>query len=176
MAEKVCTNCEEEKSTDDFVHHRKSKDGFSSWCKKCHCLKSKEYREKNLDKVKAAQKQYKDANPRNHRRSHLRKTYGIELEDYETLLADQGGGCAICGRTESNIIKSVLAVDHIAGTLKIRGLLCFACNAAIGLLDHDPERLVKAMEYLAREPVMEGVLYPRGIHRDRSYVDRGLAA
>lgn len=165
---KVCSSCKEEKSFDDFVKQHNTKDGYSYWCKKCHCRKSKEYRENNLERVKAAQDRYRAANPANHRRAHLRKTYGIEMEDYEELLEAQGGGCAICGREEADAVKKCLCVDHVAGTLKIRGLLCSFCNSAIGLLDHDPERLLKAVEYLARGPVIEGVLYPRGVHRGKA--------
>lgn len=39
----------------------------------------------------------------------LIRTYGITLADYDSMLASQGGGCAICGRPE---INSRLHVDH----------------------------------------------------------------
>lgn len=45
----------------------------------------------------------KEANAR------LIKKYGINLDDYEDMLRDQGGGCAICGREPTT---KRLHVDH----------------------------------------------------------------
>lgn len=82
----------------------------------------------------------------------LRSKYNITLEQYEKLLANQNGVCALCGLTETAIdkyhkeIKS-LAVDHCHETGKVRGLLCSSCNIGIGNLKHNPELLRKAALY-----------------------------
>jgi hypothetical protein len=53
------------------------------------------------------------------------KTYGVTGDDYETLLALQGGKCAICrARPKSKR----LAVDHDHKSGAVRGLLCSRCN------------------------------------------------
>jgi len=82
----------------------------------------------------------------------LKAKYGLAIEDYDALLEAQGGVCAICHRPETMIIKGtvcLLAVDHDAGTGRIRGLLCVNCNMLIGGARHDPAILRAAIAYLA---------------------------
>jgi len=76
----------------------------------------------------------------------LKYRYGISSEQYDEMLGRQGGKCAIC-REECRTGKA-LAVDHDHDTGAVRGLLCRACNGAIGALDHDPEVLRAAIRYL----------------------------
>lgn len=61
------------------------------------------------------------------RDAYLKRTYGLGLVDYDRLLADQGGGCAVCGKTPEEEGRN-LAVDHDHATGAIRGLLCGFCN------------------------------------------------
>ena len=79
------------------------------------------------------------------------REHGLASGEYETQYAAQGGVCAICGNPEANIIRGGLcrlAVDHHHKTGKRRGLLCVRCNTAIGLLNEDPDILMKAVVYL----------------------------
>lgn len=71
--------------------------------------------------------------------------YGITVDHYEQLLADQKGCCAICG---SGPGAKGLAVDHCHSTGRIRALLCGPCNSAIGLLREDPKIFAAAVTYL----------------------------
>ncbi len=66
------------------------------------------------------------------------------------MLAEQDGGCAICGRPPRNDIA--LHVDHEHGTGRIRGLLCFRCNNALGDFEDDHTRLGAALAYLGPVP------------------------
>lgn len=82
------------------------------------------------------------------------KIYGITGAEYESMVAQQGGACAICSKPEverhqGGKLKS-LVVDHNHSTGLIRGLLCSVCNKAIGLLDDDRSRLLAAVAYLDR--------------------------
>jgi len=82
--------------------------------------------------------------------------YGLTLEDYEALYAIQGGVCAVCSRPESKRHSRSneplqLSVDHDHETGAVRGLLCGACNMALGLLQDEPDRLRAAIEYLEVE-------------------------
>lgn len=95
----------------------------------------------------------REANPEYYRDKELRKTYGITIDDYNKMLEDQKGVCAICGQPESRIDKRVdrvsnLAVDHCHNTGKVRGLLCHACNAMLGQSGDSVERLELGANYL----------------------------
>ncbi len=83
-------------------------------------------------------------NIKNNRRNTLRRKYGISLAEFDRLLAEQDGACAICGRTSDE----TLCVDHCHQTHKIRGLLCRRCNAGLGCYDDDSEFMSKAAAYL----------------------------
>jgi hypothetical protein len=88
-----------------------------------------------------------------HRREQILKDkYNISIEDYENLLIDQLGVCAICHKREATINTTGnairLAVDHCHKTGKIRGLLCSNCNTALGKFKDDISLLAKAIAYL----------------------------
>jgi hypothetical protein len=70
----------------------------------------------------------------------------MTVEEYEFLVAVQGGVCAICGQAE----KRGLHIDHDHSSGLVRGLLCGRCNKAIGLLDENPARFESAKSYLSR--------------------------
>jgi Recombination endonuclease VII len=83
----------------------------------------------------------------------LAKTYGMTADEYDAMLAAQGGVCAICGKAErAPRIRATrqLSVDHDHKTGVVRGLLCSACNRAIGLIGDDMEVLRNALAYLVR--------------------------
>lgn len=77
--------------------------------------------------------------------------YGITPEQYDEMLAAQGGHCAICPRTQqSNVGKRRLAVDHCHKTGRVRGLLCHRCNLAVGYLGDDAGVTRSAARYLEK--------------------------
>src|SRR5262245_58718687 len=53
------------------------------------------------------------------RKSSFKKLYGITVEDYDAMLARQGGKCKICKKKSDKL----LFVDHCHGFLVVRGLL-----------------------------------------------------
>jgi hypothetical protein len=88
-----------------------------------------------------------------HRKYELNKKYNLTEEEYNQMLINQGGCCAICGTNKPTGKWKVFAVDHNHETGQVRELLCNECNRGIGLLKDDPERLLKAAEYLLKHDV-----------------------
>ena len=90
---------------------------------------------------------WRQAHPEYGQRERLMRKFGITLEQYNQMLAEQGGTCAICHAVPG---LRRLAVDHDHATGTIRGLLCSECNKALGLLEDDPALLRQAADYLER--------------------------
>lgn len=83
------------------------------------------------------------------RAENLKRLYGLSLQDYDRMLADQGGVCAICGNTCTRF--EYLSVDHDHDTSAVRGLLCHSCNTMLGYAREDISILARAIEYLNEE-------------------------
>lgn len=99
----------------------------------------------------AYQREYRRKTPEIQKARALRDSFGISLEEYEKMLSEQNGVCAICIKPEThkrNGKLKALAVDHNHKTGAIRGLLCSDCNTGIGKLKDDPEVLRSAIRYL----------------------------
>lgn len=79
---------------------------------------------------------------------HLMRKYGLSLLQKEAMIVMQGG-CAICGREQPGMADR-WAVDHDHLTGRVRGILCYDCNTAIGKLGDDPNTLEKAAAYLRK--------------------------
>ena len=97
-----------------------------------------------------------------HVRSMNLKRFGLTLEEYEVMLAAQGGVCAACGGAETSASGGVavnsLSVDHDHSCCEgqrscgkcVRGLLCNRCNRALGMLGDSTERLEALLSYMER--------------------------
>ncbi|MCA1832563.1 MAG: endonuclease VII domain-containing protein [Actinobacteria bacterium] len=86
----------------------------------------------------------------------MRRFFRRDMDWYESVLADQGGVCAICGEVCKT--GKALAVDHDRTCCDeqrtcgecVRGLLCSRCNQAIGLLQEAPELMEAAAAYVRK--------------------------
>jgi len=81
------------------------------------------------------------------RKSLLKRSYGITLEQYEEILQKQDYKCAVCKRHKDEFTKN-LAVDHDHKTGEIRGALCTHCNRTIIGRSRDAEIFMNAYKYL----------------------------
>ena len=126
-----CGKCHKVKEFSEFQKSTRFSDGIRKWCKDC-------------------EHGYYEYNPDIRWKNRL-KTYGLTVEEYNIILQNQNGGCAICGAKIGNGSKR-LGVDHNHITGKVRGILCNACNTGIGLLNNI-ELLNKAIEYIKRNTI-----------------------
>jgi predicted nucleic acid-binding Zn ribbon protein len=99
---------------------------------------------KDMDKKRAYERRYQHA--------HIKNRYNITLEEWDIMLLQQGGVCAICKRPQS-VEGKRLAVDHDHITNRVRGLLCNPCNMLIGLMEKQgksegTELLISIYKYL----------------------------
>lgn len=114
----------------------------------------KQYRQEEQAKIKeraSGQRWYK-RNPDIAKNAHLKRKFNISIEDYNKMLTDQNGTCAICSLPETKKHHkgkvADLAVDHCHKSGKVRGLLCWTCNASLGKFKDSTELLQKAIDYL----------------------------
>ena len=82
---------------------------------------------------------------RSRHNSHLKEAYGITIQDYDRILASQGGKCAIC---KGGTSKRHFAVDHNHKNGQIRGLLCARCNTGLARFMDNITNLRRAVRYM----------------------------
>ncbi len=171
---KVCWVCGETKPIGEFYKAKGCVDGRRGDCRTCFQAARKAYRLANPDVLEATRertRKWMADNPERYaenlrrfkasggmkrtlRKWHLKTKYGLTPERYDEMLEAQGGGCAICGKPPGD---TALHVDHCHETGRVRGLLCFSCNAGLGQFHHDPELLYEAMAYAAVHWRIEGL-------------------
>jgi hypothetical protein len=131
----VCSTCNKKKEESFFYKRDDRPKGYTSSCKEC---RSKKIRDAWTPRKQSAYK--------------LKANYGLTVDEYKSMLAEQNNVCAICKKPETaksngGYIKS-LAVDHCHSTGEVRGLLCHHCNTGLGKFKDDIELLKSAIEYL----------------------------
>jgi hypothetical protein len=127
---KTCSKCNQIKAISAFSVRSSAKDGRRTQCKAC----DQKYRLENQNEI---------------REYHYQNRYGISLEKYEEKLKEQDYSCAICGsKHTSNDRMKRLVVDHNHNTGQVRGLLCHACNVAIGAAKEQEDILMACISYL----------------------------
>ena len=144
---KICCTCKENKSLDEFSKNTKSSDGKQYHCKTCAAISYKNWYEGG---GKARTIRTPEQKLRERELKTLRE-FGLSLDDYNTILESQGGGCAICGKKENNNRKQKrLPIDHHHESNTVRGILCHSCNLMLGLVKDNPDTLEKGAAYLRR--------------------------
>ncbi len=153
---KICVSCNRAKCLSLYPKNGLFKDGLLNKCKLCKSAAAKGYYAKNRVRIAAHVRYHTSRNKEKVRNRSYKKRFGITLEQYNLLLARQGGVCAICGedevfRANSGSRIKHLAVDHCHESGRIRGLLCGRCNTAIGGFKDDLFLIGRAMEYLVEK-------------------------
>ena len=140
-----CTGCKGIKpaTTEYFKPRPDSPYGLVARCRDCQAIEATRYRASNPSWRKSS------------RTKHLMTRYNMTLEQYESMLEEQGGVCAVkgCGRTNGN---HSMHVDHDHSCCPgdrscgkcVRGLLCGPCNKAAGMLREDPALMMALADYV----------------------------
>lgn len=150
---KICYTCSQVKPIEEFHKRKDSKDGHWRQCKICANIQSQKYRKACRKAVLEYRRKYYDSHKEQIRLKNiayrerryqnlLKRTYGLNVEDYQKLVTKQSGLCAICQ------LYTKLVVDHDHSTGAIRGLLCGKCNKGIGLFKDNSSYLKNAAKYL----------------------------
>jgi len=109
---KQCKKCWETKPVTDFYAMKGMKDGHRNDCKLCNQAARKarydadpkkyigfvkRWQQENSEKVLAYQREYRrdPVNKRKGRDGHLKRKFGISVDEYDRMLDAQGGGRAI---------------------------------------------------------------------------------
>ncbi len=125
----VCRHCATDKAQEEFYAYS------GRTCKTCVGKNTRRVSLANAERKRKYNRQY-----------HMRRRYGMDQAAYDSMLARQGGGCAICGGTCA--VFSRLCVDHCHATGEVRGLLCNPCNTGLGKFKDSSGLLVAAARYL----------------------------
>jgi hypothetical protein len=123
---------------------------------------TRKYRREHPEKKREAERKYRREHPEvsrkynlehkeqraiNDWKARLKKFYGIDSEEYDSVFKKQGGVCAICGKPPNG---KKLSVDHDHNTNKVRGLLCYSCNSGLGFFVDSRPNLQNALIYLIK--------------------------
>ena len=82
------------------------------------------------------------------KRTKLRSKYGLTDDQIDELFESASGRCPVCLEVFLDSGKKKACVDHDHATGEVRGLLCSACNTALGFLDDDQKRITRLASYL----------------------------
>lgn len=121
MQTKICTKCRKKRYINEY-YFREDRGRADSICKRC----IRSYRRNTPNNV---------------------WLYGLTINDYALLVEKQNGLCAICYSRDR---MRRLSVDHDHGTNKVRGLLCLHCNSGLAYFNDNPNMMLNAIIYLAK--------------------------
>ncbi|WP_433449224.1 endonuclease VII domain-containing protein [Streptomyces sp. CA-142005] len=171
---KRCSRCKQHKPRAAFARNKAMRDGLQAYCRECwaayhqarQLAKGKNVRPRvetpeghkfcrSCGEVKPHSEWHRNATASDGlstscqacratkgRADHLKRNYGLTEAERDAMVASQYGLCAIC------LAAPPAHVDHCHKTGRVRGVLCFNCNSAIGKLRDDPGAARRAAAYL----------------------------
>jgi len=163
VADKQCRVCGEVKPLSDFYRMAGMRDGHRNECKPCLKAAHRDWYRRNREQAIAKVKAWQRANAnhvnayqrelrsrpeqkRKQRDAYYRRTFGISADEFDALLENQRGVCAICARKPEREASFHLDHDHVTGD--IRGILCLGCNQGVGQFQDDAALLERAAAYV----------------------------
>ncbi|MFF0426194.1 endonuclease VII domain-containing protein [Streptomyces sp. NPDC004520] len=190
---KRCSRCRRVQHHDAFASNRAMRDGLRAYCRECQAAHYKARQEAagRTVRVKAPVpsghkrcpqrgevKPHSDWEPnrsssdgwssycrecraQRNRASYFKRKYGITEAERDQMIAAQGGVCVICREGPAE------HVDHDHRTGKVRGVLCFSCNAALGQFKDRPDAIRRAAAYVEGN-LWNPTLVAQGVYRQPS--------
>ncbi|GAA0293085.1 endonuclease VII domain-containing protein [Streptomyces turgidiscabies] len=175
---KRCSRCGETKPRATFASNKSSRDGLQAYCRGCwaeyhqarQLAKGKNVRPRvdapegykfcrSCEQIKPHGEWHRNATASDGlstscracravkgRARHLKRNYNLTEAERDEIVASQMGLCVICLKAPA------IHVDHCHETGRVRGVLCFNCNSAIGKLGDDPDAVRRAAAYLEGTP------------------------
>jgi Recombination endonuclease VII len=126
---------------------------------KCRAY-SRAYGMRNRARLNAEARAKYAANPalaQKERARKLQRRYGITIEQFDAIFLSQGSCCAGCGSTDptkgwrpNKRTQHAWCFDHNHKTGKPRGVLCYPCNIALGILEDNFNTLITLAKYVKK--------------------------
>lgn len=174
MAARKCSACQKVLPASAFASNRSRPDGLQANCRECaaeyyrrsqeakgktvrvkvpvprghkRCPQGEEIKphsqwERNKTSSDGWASYCRDCRVARNRVSYFQRKYGLTPTELDAMVAEQQGICCIC------LTGPAEHVDHCHETGRVRGVLCFNCNSAIGKLGDDPDVIRRAIAYL----------------------------
>jgi|ERR1035437_1875443 hypothetical protein len=141
---KYCWGCKTEKPIEKFYKNKRNKDGLKSRCKACILIEAQKAPETpdRIRKKSGWWKQYGCS-------FDMKRRYGIDKAQYDAMLEQQKGLCAICG-VALGFERKKICIDHNHATDQVRQLLCHSCNFSLGGFKDSIEVCEAAVSYLRK--------------------------
>ncbi|AYV26896.1 MULTISPECIES: endonuclease VII domain-containing protein [Streptomyces] len=190
---KRCSRCKTRKPRAEFAANRSMKDGLQAYCRACQAEQHRVRQEAKGRTVRARVvvpsghkrcpqceeiKPYSEWEPnktssdgwasycrvcraQRNRASYFKRKYGITEAERDGMIAAQGGNCLLCRTAPAE------HVDHDHQTGKVRGVLCFSCNAALGQFKDRPDVIRRAAAYVEGN-LWKPTLVAQGVYRQPS--------
>jgi len=109
---KTCSKCKKSKPYGEFYRRNNRPAGLHSQCKECCNAGHARYMRENSEKMLAYQRKYLQERPETVRSRHLKYKFGMTKDDYDRMLASQGGVCKVCGTDVPGGRGSEFHIDH----------------------------------------------------------------
>lgn len=113
---------------------------------------AKKYSDKPHVRRRRGERQKWRRNQPGFKRAQRLKKYGLTSDDFDKMLDRQQSRCLGCKRYLSGDTEGwgrQAVIDHCHYSGRVRGLLCDACNTALGLVQEDKGTLRRLMAYLS---------------------------
>jgi hypothetical protein len=179
----VAFKCKEKRAAYDKQYNQDNKEARSAYRKQYYqdnkeeeLAYHKQYHLDNQEKILLRTKEHYQNNKAEIEDKRLKRRYGINSQEYDSILADQNGCCPICLKHHTEFDKK-LSVDHIHDRVggvdynkgvsaAVRGLLCGPCNKALGGLGDSMDNLIRAIGYKMANDLCPFTLTKRETHEE----------